>query len=309
MSGSEDSTVTYTEVSSLFEDLSDIGSPRVDGLPMMLEEPYVEAALQAFPSPDDMQMDVYFQLEEHATAAAVPHLLMIHQEEHPALRPADSVPPLSPLLQIEDSSPPLPVSSPPLPASHTYPLGYRAVMIRDSVAIDEVGAAWPHHTTTSYTSFRGLLPSRGGHHHQGHTPTSTYSIHLTLLTLLLPFTDYKAGFLRLTWGMSGWDFARGTPVETIVARLSQRMTDFVTISMDASDTARFEVRALRTTVPAQQTKIAGLRVADRTRQTQLVETLTLMRTLQTQVTTLQSQQGPASGPAQPEIPEEAGSSS
>ncbi|GJW76376.1 hypothetical protein Tco_0138058 [Tanacetum coccineum] len=54
MSDSEDSTVTYTEVSSLFEDRSDIGSPGVDGLPMMLEDPYayVEAALQAPPSPD-----------------------------------------------------------------------------------------------------------------------------------------------------------------------------------------------------------------------------------------------------------------
>ncbi|GJU53072.1 hypothetical protein Tco_1226786 [Tanacetum coccineum] len=59
MSDSEDSTVTYTEVSSLFEDLSDIGSPGViihgyDGLPMMPEDPYayVEAALQAPPSPD-----------------------------------------------------------------------------------------------------------------------------------------------------------------------------------------------------------------------------------------------------------------
>ncbi|GJW17569.1 hypothetical protein Tco_0025005 [Tanacetum coccineum] len=48
----EDSTVTYTEVSSPFEDLSDIGSLGVDGLPMMLEDPYVEATLQAPPSPD-----------------------------------------------------------------------------------------------------------------------------------------------------------------------------------------------------------------------------------------------------------------
>ncbi|GJW09737.1 hypothetical protein Tco_1575564 [Tanacetum coccineum] len=54
MSDLEDSTVTYTEVSSPFEDLSDIGSPGVDGLPMMPEDPYayVEAALQASPSPD-----------------------------------------------------------------------------------------------------------------------------------------------------------------------------------------------------------------------------------------------------------------
>ncbi|GJX80933.1 hypothetical protein Tco_0329082 [Tanacetum coccineum] len=60
MSDSEDFTVTYTEVSSPFEDLSDIGSPGVvvygyNRLPMMPEEPYVEAALQAPPpSPDYM---------------------------------------------------------------------------------------------------------------------------------------------------------------------------------------------------------------------------------------------------------------
>ncbi|GJR05232.1 hypothetical protein Tco_0528216 [Tanacetum coccineum] len=48
----------YThEVSSPFEDLSDIGSPRADDhelleLPYMPEDPYVEAALQAPPSPD-----------------------------------------------------------------------------------------------------------------------------------------------------------------------------------------------------------------------------------------------------------------
>nr|GFD46994.1 hypothetical protein [Tanacetum cinerariifolium] len=40
----------------LFEELSDIGSPRVDDhehlmLPEMLEDPYVEVALQAPPSP------------------------------------------------------------------------------------------------------------------------------------------------------------------------------------------------------------------------------------------------------------------
>ncbi|GKD35049.1 hypothetical protein Tco_1250558, partial [Tanacetum coccineum] len=46
MSEYEDSMVTYTEVSSPFEDLSDIGSPGVvgpeyEGLPWMLDDPYV----------------------------------------------------------------------------------------------------------------------------------------------------------------------------------------------------------------------------------------------------------------------------
>nr|GFB26517.1 hypothetical protein [Tanacetum cinerariifolium] len=48
MSDSEESGVTYTDISSPFEELSDIGSPRADDhehlmLPEMLEDPYVES--------------------------------------------------------------------------------------------------------------------------------------------------------------------------------------------------------------------------------------------------------------------------
>nr|GFB08043.1 hypothetical protein [Tanacetum cinerariifolium] len=57
MSDSNESGVTYTHISSPFEELSDIGSPRADDLehlmlPEMLEDPYVEVALQASPSLD-----------------------------------------------------------------------------------------------------------------------------------------------------------------------------------------------------------------------------------------------------------------
>ncbi|GJT76920.1 hypothetical protein Tco_1043645 [Tanacetum coccineum] len=54
MSDFEDSTVTYTEVSSPFVDLSDIRSPGVDAPLVMLEDPYayVVAAFQAPPSLD-----------------------------------------------------------------------------------------------------------------------------------------------------------------------------------------------------------------------------------------------------------------
>ncbi|GJY39247.1 hypothetical protein Tco_0425611 [Tanacetum coccineum] len=57
MSDSDESGVTHMEVSSPFEDLSDIGSPRADDheyleLPYIPEDPYLEAALQAPPSPD-----------------------------------------------------------------------------------------------------------------------------------------------------------------------------------------------------------------------------------------------------------------
>nr|GFA52303.1 putative reverse transcriptase domain-containing protein [Tanacetum cinerariifolium] len=57
MSDWDESGVTYTYISSPFEELSDIGSPRADDhehlmLPEMLEDPYIEVALQAPPSPD-----------------------------------------------------------------------------------------------------------------------------------------------------------------------------------------------------------------------------------------------------------------
>ncbi|GJV59565.1 hypothetical protein Tco_1465665 [Tanacetum coccineum] len=57
MSDSDESTVTYTKVSSPFEGLSDIRSPGVvgpehEGLLWMLDDPYVQVALQAPPSPD-----------------------------------------------------------------------------------------------------------------------------------------------------------------------------------------------------------------------------------------------------------------
>nr|GEW36636.1 hypothetical protein [Tanacetum cinerariifolium] len=54
MTDYEDSTITYIAVSSPFRGLSDIKSPRVDGPPVMLEDPYayVVATFQAPPSPD-----------------------------------------------------------------------------------------------------------------------------------------------------------------------------------------------------------------------------------------------------------------
>ncbi|GJY10333.1 hypothetical protein Tco_0378518 [Tanacetum coccineum] len=51
MSDSEDSTVTYTTVSSPFEGLSDIGSPGFDGPPVMPEDPYAYMPLPAAVSP------------------------------------------------------------------------------------------------------------------------------------------------------------------------------------------------------------------------------------------------------------------
>ncbi|GJZ86996.1 hypothetical protein Tco_0658606 [Tanacetum coccineum] len=93
-------------------------------------------------------------------------------------------------------------------------------------------------------------------------------------------------------------------------------------SMDASDLACGEVMSLRTTVLGQMSEIRELYAADRRRQAVTSKMLKAdhrrsaeMRELRTadplqgQVTALQGQQGPVGGPAQPELPEEAGSSS
>ncbi|GKA86651.1 putative reverse transcriptase domain-containing protein [Tanacetum coccineum] len=237
MSDLEDYTVTYTEVSSPFEDLSDIGSSRVivheyDRLPFRKDDwgfyiiglffkdakdpyAYVEAALQAQPSPDYLRM-MCFPAEEQPLPAVVsptansPGYITKsdleedpdeedeedpeedpadyltdrddddddedeessrddandeeedeneeEEEEHLALadyaeerqnflghRLAHPQPPSpltlysSPLPQIPSPpllvSSPLPMLPPPLPASPTYPLGYRANMIRASMAM------------------------------------------------------------------------------------------------------------------------------------------------------------------------------
>ncbi|GJW75613.1 hypothetical protein Tco_0134983 [Tanacetum coccineum] len=162
---------------------------------------------------------------------------------------------LSPLPQI--LSPPLPVSPPPLPASPTYALGYRAAMIRLRAETPSTFHPLPSSTPPSRTP--PLLP----------IPLPTPSP-----PMLLPSTDCRAD----TWDEMVEDM-QGTPTVIDVARLSQQMTDFVTTlkmlrrdrcahayttllierdarlsheawrwSMEASDTVRSDVMALRTTV-------------------------------------------------------------
>nr|GEV10623.1 hypothetical protein [Tanacetum cinerariifolium] len=75
MSDFEDSTISYTDVSSPFGGLSDIGSPGVDGPPMMPEDPYayVVAAFQAPPSPDYVsENDILLTEEQPLPVAATP---------------------------------------------------------------------------------------------------------------------------------------------------------------------------------------------------------------------------------------------
>nr|GEX64410.1 hypothetical protein [Tanacetum cinerariifolium] len=84
MSDSEDSTIPYTAVSNPFGGLSDIGSPGVDGPPVMPEDPYayVVATFQAPPSPDYVSGPEYPPSLEFVPEPDDP-------EEDPADYPAD----------------------------------------------------------------------------------------------------------------------------------------------------------------------------------------------------------------------------
>ncbi|GJV49269.1 hypothetical protein Tco_1439481 [Tanacetum coccineum] len=75
-----------------------------------------------------------------------------------------------------------------------------------------------------------------------------------------------------------------TRVRQDIDKIYVRLDDAQRWFMDASDLARSEVTTSRTTVLAQQSEIAALRAAYRTRQAQLVETLRLVSSLQTQPT-------------------------
>ncbi|GKB98591.1 hypothetical protein Tco_0984728 [Tanacetum coccineum] len=464
MSDSEDSTVTYTEVSSLFEDLSDIVSPGVvgpeyEGLPWMLDDLYVQVVLQDSPSPDyvpgpeelkqapplpDFVLepvhpefmppeDEVLLAEEQplptaasSTADLPGYVPKSDPEEDPeeeddedpeedlADYPADggddedesydddedddvhapsaeetepfetdksaATPPPhlayrgTARISIQDEppiqipSPPLPlilspllVSSPP-PSSPTYPLGYRAAMIRLRAEAPSTSYSPPPHIILSYTradtpplGTPPLLPIP--------LPTSSPSLHLPSVdhgadrpevclpprkrlcfafapryevgeSLYAPATrptrDFRAdyGFVStmdreimrdlerdVCYGITdSWDEMLvdmpGAPATDDI-ELGRRMTEFGTrvSSTDGERGYDVVITELQAADRRRQAAITKLLAADRRKQAQFIEALKPLKGLQTHMTEFQRQQGPAKGPAQPDAPEEAGSSS
>ncbi|GJU14141.1 hypothetical protein Tco_1136537 [Tanacetum coccineum] len=289
MSASEDSTVTYTAVSSSFEGLSNIGSPRVDGPPMMPEDPYayVVAVFQAPPSPDyvlarrsQSRHHLYQSLFLSRYTWSLCHRRMIYSqlrseqplpatvsptadssgyilesdpeedddedpEEDPADYPTDRdddeeifipaqapvpflseekverflaipTPPSSPLTPLSSLlpqipsptlpvSPPLPISPPPLPASPTYPLGFKTAMIRQRAESPSTSHSLLlpppiilSHTRASVAMMRVAAPptyilaSRSETPPSGTPPLLPIPLPTPSPPLLLPFTDRRA---------------------------------------------------------------------------------------------------------------------
>ncbi|GJW94784.1 hypothetical protein Tco_0174456 [Tanacetum coccineum] len=286
MSDSEDFTVTYTEVSSPFENLSNIGSPRVDGLPMMPEDPYayVEAALSD-PSPDygpglrsrqtHLSQDFVFDT-----------ILAIFTPPPSPLTPYSSPLPQIPSPPLLVSSP-LPVSPPPLPASPTHPLGDRAAMIRLRAESPSTSHLLPLPSLIRLCIAPGLRFEVG---ECSSAPTARptrgfkadYGFVATLYAKIRRDPEREIGY-RIT---DVWD------TDEIYGRLDDAQDDRSLMS-DQLNLLRRDRRAhariarlmeteARLSLLAQQDEIGALREADRTRQAQLVEALTLLKSLETQ---------------------------
>ncbi|GJT31267.1 hypothetical protein Tco_0911542 [Tanacetum coccineum] len=300
MSDSEDSTVTYTEVSSPFTDLSNIGSPRVDGPPVMPrthmptwwllfrhhhlltmclaqrsqsyvpesnpeedpeedndEDPEEDPADypadrgddgddedESFDDDEDDDVDIKEEEEEHlapadSTAVALPAVDHAPSAKDTELFETDesaATPP--PHLVYQIPSPPLPsilspllVSSPPL-ASPTYPLGYRAAMIRLRAEAPSTSHSPPLHIILSHT--RADTPPSGT------PPLLPIPAPKSSPSLLLPSADHGADMPEImrdlerdvgygitdTWEEMLVDML-GTPA-TDDTELGRRMIEFAT---------------------------------------------------------------------------------
>ncbi|GKB40102.1 hypothetical protein Tco_0885044, partial [Tanacetum coccineum] len=257
-------------------------------------------------------------------------------------------PPLSPLSQYSSPlpqipSPPLPIPSPP-PNSPTYieaPLGFKAAGIRQR----DTSPSLVHETEipeiclplrkrpcrTAPTSRYEVEDSSAAGADRQDGP----AIARVDLYGFVDMVDAALGRLmssELGYSiMDTWDDLEDGIIDrpyhkrtTLLIEEEARVSCVAWAqSMDASDKARSEGMSLRTTVIAQQLEITELRAADRRRratiiemlavdslrQKQLIEALKLLKKLQAQMTEFQRQQGPANGPAQPEVPGEAGGSS
>ncbi|GJS46549.1 reverse transcriptase domain-containing protein [Tanacetum coccineum] len=110
MSDSEDSTVTYTTVSSPFGGMSEIGSPGVDGLPVMPEDPYayVVAAFQAPKSPDYVPGPEYPPSPDFVPEPVYPEFMPLEDE----VLPTEELPLPAALSPTADSPGYVPESNP-----------------------------------------------------------------------------------------------------------------------------------------------------------------------------------------------------
>ncbi|GJU02587.1 hypothetical protein Tco_1112925 [Tanacetum coccineum] len=100
-----------------------------------------------------------------------------------------------------------------------------------------------------------------------------------------------------------------TGPQSMDAVRSRYIPEHITSDYGHRGLSQSEIVELQAADRRRQTVISELLKADHRRQRHLVETLKIVKSLKTQMIELQRQQGPAKDPAEPELPEEASSSS
>nr|GEW85238.1 hypothetical protein [Tanacetum cinerariifolium] len=274
MSDSDESGVTYTDISSAFEELSDIGSPRADDhdhleLSEILEDPYTESPeyvleydFEAHPEDDDDE-DPDTEDEE---------------EEHPA--PSDSIvaastsysPPLPPLLLLISAS----ISSPPLqPPSASRREDRPEVTLPPRKKLGEsssAAAARPAGGLRADYDFVATMDReimRDPEREVGYGITDSWDKIVETLQGAPTERQLLAGWLNMLF--------RDRRAHTYTCHLMEteaRMSREAWVrSTDVSDLVRDEVMSLRTTILGQMTEIRELHAADRRRQTMISEML------------------------------------
>ncbi|GJU69310.1 hypothetical protein Tco_1255569 [Tanacetum coccineum] len=214
----------------------------------------------------------------------------------PTPPPSPLTPLSSPLPHIPSPplpvSPSLPISSPPPPASPTYPLGFRAVMIRlrAEAGRPEVClpprkrlciALGPRYEVGESSSAPTARPTRGFRADYGFVATLDDEIRRD------PERDFGYGITN-TWDEMLFGMPGAPDTDKIYGRLDEahdaravlngRLNLLQRDRRSHAYIALLMEREARLSLLAQQVEIGALQAVDRTRHAQLAETLTLLRT-------------------------------
>ncbi|GKE38581.1 hypothetical protein Tco_1461986 [Tanacetum coccineum] len=322
-------------------DFTVVALPAVDHAPSTEEtEPFKTDESAATPPPDlAYRVTARISIQDEPPTPLWSDIKVARLLAIPTPPPSPLSPWSSPLPQIP--SPPLPVSSPvPVispspPASPIRSLDYQASMIRLRTEAPSTSHLLPlpppirlFHTRSDAPSsgIPPLLPIP--------LPTSSPPLHLLSTdrradrpeVTLMP--QKRLGItlgLRYEGDYAGSKERCRQDIDEIYMRLDDEQSDRQLMAgrlnilyRDRSAHARtvrlvvaqqVVITELQAANHRRQATITNMLAADRRRQTQFIEALKLLKRLQTQMTEFERQRGPAKGLAQPDAPEEAGSSS
>nr|GFC14139.1 hypothetical protein [Tanacetum cinerariifolium] len=245
-----------TDISSPFEELSDIGSPRADDhehfeLPEMLEDPYIEVALQAPASLD------YVPGPEHADDEIVAEDQPYAENASPIAQSPEYVLESNFKAHLEDDDYEDPEEDPLPSASHRENKPEVTLPPQKRLGI----ALGPRYEVGESSSAAAARPAGGFR--------ADYGFVATMDREIMRDPEREVGY----WITDSWDEF----VETLMSR------EAWVRSTDASDLVHGEVMSLPTT-----TEIRELQAADRRRQTVILELLRIDHRRSTEISELRT---------------------